>query len=57
MGSYETLGIVFALVGSAALGVGAVALAQASDVRALVWIVVGALALRVSSRCVVEGRG
>ncbi|MBK8214038.1 MAG: hypothetical protein IPK71_09835 [Myxococcales bacterium] len=57
MGSYETLGIVFALAGSAALGVGAMALSQASDVRALVWIVVGAVALRVSSRCVLEGRG
>lgn len=57
MGSYETLGIVFALAGSAALGFGAVALSQASDVRALVWIAVGAVALRVSSRCVLEGRG
>lgn len=56
MGSYETLGIVFALVGSAALTWGGVALSGAEDVRAFLWIAVGALALRVSSRCVGEGR-
>ena len=56
MGSYETLGIVFALVGSAALAWGGVALSGASDVRAVLWMMVGALALRVSAKCVEEGR-
>ena len=50
MGSYETLATLFALAGSAALAWGGYALAGAADIRALLWIAVGALALRVSSR-------
>lgn len=56
MGPSETLGIVFALAGSASLAWGGQALAQAADVRAFLWICTGALALRVSSRLVEGGR-
>lgn len=55
MGSYETFGVVFAVIGSAALVWGGHALAGAADVRAFLWIVTGALALRVSSRLVGAG--
>lgn len=48
MGSHETLSLLFAVAGSAGLAWGGVALAGAADLRALLWLVAGALALRVS---------
>ena len=50
MGSHETLSLLFAGAGSAALAWGGFALAGAADLRALLWVVAGALALRVSLR-------
>ncbi|MBK6462547.1 MAG: hypothetical protein IPF92_16290 [Myxococcales bacterium] len=50
MGSHESLALLFAGAGSAALGWGGVALAGAADLRALLWLVAGALALRVALR-------
>lgn len=50
MGSHESLSLLFAGAGSAALAWGGVALAGAADLRALLWVIAGALALRVALR-------
>ncbi len=45
----EASALLFALVGSASLAWGGVALSGAADVRAVLWIGVGMVALRLSS--------